>query len=658
IMKNDRRLKLIMAIGILVIGLVMFILNYIFHLELWFALLVYLLMVALMVAVVLYIDTSRQEMRKDIENNLDEGMRDTLEDAGVGILVYNDNYEITWMSSLLVERSMNHVGEKIFNWLPEIQNLIDGSTDEELIIINEEKYNVTKKKNANVLSFRDISKEYDLNKLYSQEATVLGILNFDNYDDVSELEDDLAYFNTNIRPLVYEYFKEHNLVYKTLRNNRVMLVLDEQRFAELVADRFSILQTVKREAKKGDTEMTLSMAFARGSSDLQELDQMATSLLEIAQTRGGDQVVARKVNEEAVFYGSSSDTKGRRSNVRARVIANTLKNLLEESSNAIIVGHNEADSDCIGAALCMSLIARTYVDDVVIVARTGGIEPTVAAVLKDHQKEFEERHRFVTEAEAINRLRDDTLVIMVDHHMAAQSNGMMLLKEAKRVVIIDHHRRRADLDTKPLLVYIEVAASSACEVCAEFLPYLLKRSVPNALEANMMYFGILIDTHRFRVRTGERTFNVAATLRQYGADPTVVEEWNRKSFDTMKKITKIINQAKLLNNNVVVAAMNDDEIYSRTVISQACDDMLGTREISAGFVIAHTSEEEMAISARSDGTINVQLIMEKMHGGGHLTGAGVQRKEGTIDSLREELEAAVRSYLAEESDKDESYIVG
>ena len=172
----------------------------------------------------------------------------------------------------------------------------------------------------------------------------------------------------------------------------------------------------------------------------------------------------------------------------------------------------------------------------------------------------------------------------------------------------------------------------------------------------MMYFGILIDTHRFRVRTGERTFNVAATLRQYGADPTVVEEWNRKSFDTMKKITKIINQAKLLNNNVVVAAMNDDEIYSRTVISQACDDMLG--EISAGFVIAHTSEEEMAISARSDGTINVQLIMEKMHGGGHLTGAGVQRKEGTIDSLREELEAAVRSYLAEESDKDESYIVG
>lgn len=653
-MKRVRYLRIYVTLAVLAVAIFLAILALVFSMPVQIAVTVFFAMTLILAISFHFLEQIRLESQEKIEENLNEGMRSVLRDTNVGLLVYNEAQEITWMSSFLKEKVQDHVGSSLFTWLPELRSSVEGSVDEQILIIAGAKYSVTKQKNANVLAFRDISKEYDLAKKAKEEAVVIGLVNFDNYDEISDIEDDLAYVNSTIRPTVYEYFRSHNLVYKTLRNNRVLLILNERKYSELLEDRFSILNTVRKEAKKGDIEMTLSMAFARGDEDLFDLDAHASNLLEIAQTRGGDQVVSRKAGEDAVFYGGSSEAKGKRSKVRVRVYANTLKTLFAKASNVIICGHQEADADCIGSAFCMSAIARNYVSEVCIIAKSGGIESTVNEVLKTHMVELEKRHTLVSESEAMNRLHDDSLVIMVDHHSASQSAGSQLLKKAKNVVIIDHHRRKADLDTNPILVYIEASASSASELTAEFLPYLLKRTPVTSLEANLMYLGMIIDTNHFRVRTGERTFEAARSLRGFGADPTLCEEWIREPYQQVKQVSHIVQMAELYENGVAIACLDEEQIYLRSIISQACDRILNMKEVKAGFVIANIGEGEMAISARSDGSVNVQLIMEKMKGGGHLTGAGVQRKDGTISELRDELWQAIQDYFAEEEKENES----
>lgn len=655
-MKRIRRLWLSVGIATILVGIMLVLLASMLSMSMQIALAVYVAMAVILLASFYFLELFRVENQEEIEANLNEGMRNVLHDAKIGLLVYNETYDITWMSAYLKEKVGDFTNRSLYSWNSELRSIVEESMDQQILITDHTKYLVTKQKNANVLSFRDVSKEYDLEKKFIEDAVVVGLVNFDNYDEVSEIEDDLAYVNSTIRPSVYEYFRKHNLVYKTLRNNRVLLIMNEKQYEELLEDRFSILATVRKEAKKGDIEMTLSMAFARGSDDLLELDATASNLLEIAQTRGGDQVVARKIGEDAIFYGGSSEARGKRSKVRVRVYANTLRSLFQKASNVIICCHQEADSDCIGSAICLSAIAHNFVSEVCIITKSGGVENTVAEVLKQNISELEQRHSFVSESEAINRLRKDSLVIMVDHHSASQSNGSQLLKKADNIVIIDHHRRKADLDTQPVLVYIEAGASSASELTAEFLPYLLRRTPITPLEANLMYLGMIIDTNHFRVRAGERTFDVARNLRSFGADPAICEEWIREPYEKVKQVSRIVEAANLKEKGVAIACM-DDKIYVRSIISQACDRILNMKEVKAGFVVARISEEDIAISARSDGSINVQIIMEKMKGGGHLTGAGVQRKEGTVEDLLQELESAIQEYFVEEEKENESHSI-
>lgn len=654
-MSKLRQIKILAGVVSVVLLLGLAILSFFLQIDILIAGSVYLVMLVVLVITINSIDTVRQETGEEIEKSLKKGNTEALKFASVGILVYNEEFVITWLSSLFKERSMDHLGEKLLLWLPELKDLLKGDVDHVYIKINEETYEIRKLRNAFVLFFKDISKETDLEEKIDNSRLVIGYVNFDNYDSVAEIEEDISYVNFNIKVPVFEYFKSHQIVYKSLHNNRLLLVLDEKKYDELRKDRFSIINTVRKEAKKAGFDITLSMAFARGDISSEELDTMALSLIELAQTRGGDQVVVRKSGEEAVYFGGSSEAKEKQSKVRVRVISNTIRDLITKSSNVIIVGHQEMDADCVGSALCMASIAQSYGKDVAIIGKTGGIEAMIQDVLNHYRDEIEQNYDFVTENEAINRLVDDTLVIMVDHHRASQSNGSNLLKSAKRVIIIDHHRRNADLDTSPLLVYIEASSSSTCELTVEFLPYLMRKSLISPNIANIMYLGLVIDTNHFRVRTGARTFDVARTLRQYGADPVVCEELSLEPFEMVKKRSRLIDNAEKYLDRFVISAM-DDGIYPRSIISQACDQMLQMKGVDAIFVITNIAKDEVAISARSKNNFNVQIIMEKMHGGGHMTAAGLQRKDEKVEDLKKELMNILKDYIEKEHD-DESNIV-
>ncbi|MBP1530004.1 MAG: DHH family phosphoesterase [Erysipelotrichaceae bacterium] len=599
----------------------------------------------LLLAMVFYsLDLIKNETNKQIENQLELAYKEVLSHGDIGIIVYDENYEINFMSDFFLKRNMNHLGEKVLNWLPELQDMLKNEANNQIIIINDEKFSVRKINNAFVLTFKNITKEYDLNKKLEDDAPVVGLLSYDNYDEVEMSEDELAYVNTNIKVPVIDYFRNFGVVYKTLKNSRMLLLMNETTFEAVRNDRFSILNKVRKVAKEGDVDVTLSMAFAEGSDDYDELDSIAEELLELAQTRGGDQVAVRKAGGDATFFGGTTEAREKQSKTKVRVTANAIKDLIEKSSNVIILGHKEMDADCVASAICMSDIVLSLNKKCYIVSRSGGMETMIAEVVNRFSAVLENKHHFISESEGLDLLNENTLVIMVDHHSAAQSGGAAILKNAKRIIILDHHRRRADLDVIAMMLYIEAAASSATEIIYEMVPYFSKHIEISSEEANIMYLGIMIDTDHFRVRTGSRTFDVVKQLRRAGADPMLCDTLSQEPYDNVIERSRIINAGKLYRKGVVVASIAEGN-FPRSIASQACDALVRAKDIEAAFVICNSDKNETIISARSRGTVNVQVIMEKMNGGGHMTAAGLQVNDSSVPKMENELLKVLDEYF-------------
>lgn len=582
-----------------------------------------------------------------VENYLGSSYNDIFNFGQVGIVMYDENYVVTFMSELFKDSSIDRIGKKILSWLPEVDELISGKSESVKVMLDNRLYEVKRKDEETVLLFKDITKQDYFETCYKDEQLVVGLFNLDNYEESTQYEDEIEVSNINsiLRTCINEYAKEHKIMLKRLNSFRYLAILNEKIYKELVEDRFSLLNKIRREAQKLDVPITLSMSFARGSSDIQQLDEISVQLMDLAQTRGGDQVVTKKVDEDVKYYGGSSEALEKRSRVRVRVMANTIKELIQKSSNVIICGHMVADFDCIGAAIGMARIVECYHKQVCVVAKTGGIEEKIKGALDVNEKALKDRVLFVSENEALNQLKDNTLVIMVDHHNLAQSNAKQILQKAKRIAIIDHHRRSADLEVKPMYVYIESAASSSCELITEFMPYISNRLDINEVEATIMLGGMTVDTNSFKRKTGSRTYDAASALRKLGANPILVDEYLKDTYEEMRIKNLIVANSSQFKKGIVISS--NDILITRSLMSQAADKLMTIQDMHAAFVIAKGEDDQVCISARSDGTINVQIIMEKMHGGGHLTGAALQRKNTTVEALREDLCATIEDYLKE-----------
>lgn len=568
----------------------------------------------------------------------------------LGILTYDEDYIITWMSELFEERGLHRISKKLLTWLPEVSVLFRGDSEKVTVEIDEYWYEITRKEDARVLYFKDITEQKKLQVAYNEEQLVVGLIHLDNYEESTQYseEQEISMINNSIRQPIVDWCRSNGMLLKRLRSDRFFVVLNEKIFSQIASERFSILKQTRMHSSELDASITLSMAFARGSNDLQELDEMANSLLELAQSRGGDQVAIKKKDEDVKYFGGSSEAQEKRSRVRVRIMANALKGLIQRSSNIIICGHKEMDFDCMGSALCMSRITAAYGKQTCIIAKTGGMEEKLNEVMDIHKETLRARHLLVTESEAINQLREDTLVIMVDHHNPKTSNGYEVLKRAKKVAIFDHHRRSADLAISPILVYIEAGASSASELVSEFVPYMSSDVSINDAEATIMLAGMTVDTNRFRVRTGARTFDAASVMRKWGADPALVNEYLKDSYVDFETKNNVLKYCEKIENGVVLAAVEDRRL-TRSTMSQIADSILSVKEVQAAFVIAKCNESETAISARSNGSINVQVIMERMQGGGHMTAAAVQREHAKVSELKEELVLVLKNYFKEEA---------
>ncbi len=575
--------------------------------------------------------------------------------GNIGILTYDSHLNVTWANDFLLSRFENILNKQVSSWMPETQQLFNSEADIVTVTLDEYTYEVRKQEDGQTLFFRDITDYYTLKELSNNQQLVIGYVHLDNYEETALYSDDktTGQIDTNIRQRIIEWARSYNILVRRLRTNRLMLVLNQQLFEQLLEDNFSIMKVIHEEAAKLDVAITLSIGFGKGSSNIQMLDEMALNALELAQSRGGDQIAIKAYDTEVQYLGGSSQAQEKRSKVKARIIAQTLKDLIHKSHNVILVGHKEMDFDCMGSAIAMGNICRSNGKDAYIVM-AGGIEEKLNLAYQEYKEELEKTNIFVNEAQATRFVQAKSLIIMLDHHNSNQSSVASLITKSKRVIVIDHHRRNQDFAFDPMMVYAETAASSTSELVTELIPYQPKHFDLTKEEATIILTGIMIDTNRFRNRTGSRTFEVASMLKQYGADPAKADEFLKDDFLTFEIKSKLFNNI-LIDENHMAIASTDEKRVSRSVMSQIADTMLGIKGIEASFVVCMDENNEVAVSARSNGNVNVHAIMEKMNGGGHFTAAGLQRTNTTVSEVLNELKEVLRKNVDEEVKNNENH---
>jgi cyclic-di-AMP phosphodiesterase len=623
-----------------------FLFNYVYLL-----LFIYLLMnISFIYLIIQTYEKDQRDRIFSITRVLGKDAKDALEIGGVGIVTYDENYNVTWMSEIFDQRGISLIGSKITALSPEINKLFTGDSESLMIEVNDTIYEVIRKDNAQLLFFRDITEINQLESAYEDEQVVLGLIHIDNYEETTQYEEEqkIALIDSQIRQPVVDWAKKHGMFLRRIKSDRFLVVLNERIYKNVMNNRFDILSYIRKAAADADVAITLSMAFSRKTSDFLQLEEMVNTALELAQSRGGDQVAIKSFNEDTKYFGGSSQAQEKRSKVRVRVIAQTIRDLIQQSKTVIIVGHKEMDFDCMGAAIGMSRIALSYDKEVYIVSKSGGIEIKLSGALAKYRDILNQRHRFVSESEALEVLDANTLVIMVDHNNAVFSNATSVIEKAKKVIVIDHHRRSSDFTFNPVLVYIESSASSVSELVAELFPYQISSVDISMEEATIMFTGMLIDTNRFRNRTGSRTFEAASVLKNMGADTVEADNLLKDEFDEFELKTSMLKCSQQRTKGIVIAPYEEKTIVSRSIMSQVAEMLLSVKNVEASFVVARIDDHQVAVSARSKGKINVQVIMEKLSGGGHFSAAALQRENTTIEQMVILLDKSIQEYFEQE----------
>lgn len=591
----------------------------------------------------------------DISRVLGRDAKEALQVGDVGILTYNDEFVVTWTSDFFRERHIDLVNRKITAWIENVRELFDEDIDSVIGKYDHRIYEILKKEDAQVLYVRDITEVYKLRQHQQQNEVVAALMQLDNYVEYQSYENEevIANINTHLRTPLITWAKEHHMLVRRIRSDRIFVLFNHEILDRIRHENFTILQEIKDEAARIDVSITLSMAIAYGTNNYEELDKMLNELIELAQSRGGDQAAIQCAGKRVHYIGGNSETSSQRSKVRVRIMAQSIQEAIKESGRVFIVGHVNTDYDCMGAALSMSNWCRALHRNAFIVLQNVPRDYQLQDTMDHYKQAIRERHQFITIPQAVDMVDPkNDLLIMVDHAVPQISSGKTFIDKFERIVVIDHHRRNDQFVVHPLITYVESQASSTCELMVELI-----QSIPNHIpifeaEATIMYLGILVDTNRFKMHTSARTFETAATLRIWGANAKLAEKALCEDLGDFRLRTELVSLGEMYYGHFVIAAIKDLEI-DRTMMSQVSDSLLKIKGCLASFTIARSKNnpEDVAVSARSDGSYNVQKIMEKMNGGGHFTAAALERKNTTVEAVKEEL----LGYLKEDA-KSESYI--
>ncbi len=487
-----------------------------------------------------------------------------------------------------------------------------------------------------ILHFTDITDYEELLKKYNDERVYMMLVNVDNFDELTASNDgNESGITASIDRLLRDWAAEMGAMIVRYKENLYELVITNRSYEKLVEERFPILDRARGIESNADFPVTLSIGVGIGGDSLVELDDFAQEALDMALGRGGDQAVV-KDGSSFEYYGGSTQSVEKSNKGKSRIIGHALTTLMEQSSRIFVMGHKNPDMDSFGAAIGIARLAKSVGKDAYILLSE--YNETMIDMVSDAKKTGE--YEFVTGERALSLIEKNSLAVVVDTHRRMLVESAELIDNVDRLAIIDHHRKAEDVFTNPSLSYLESYASSASELVTEILQYRLGKKSLSRYEADVLMAGIMLDTNRFAVKAGVRTFEAASWLRRAGADLSRVRRYFQESPENFINRANGIVNARILENGIAMSICDAQTINTQIVNSQIADELLTIKGTRASFVAGRNEDGMTVVSARSLGNMNVQTIMEHFGGGGHMNTAGTK-----TDLSPEEILQQIEEYI-------------
>lgn len=564
-----------------------------------------------------------------------------------GIVLMNEQGAVEWHNPYMAEMmgKASIVGESITDYFPTLKNFKENEMTTELVF-QQDTYRVRVHADQGLLYFIKVTDQVALQKKYDDTRVAMGIVMMDNFDEVTQGMDDQtrSMVLAKVIAAITDWATKNNIYLRRTASDRFMFLLDQQGLQGLEANKFDILDQVRDLTAEHKLPMTLSIGVGGYAENFIALGQLTQAALDIALGRGGDQA-AVKVGDKVSFFGGRTNAVEKRNRVRARVVSHALRDLMKDSDQVVIMGHRFPDMDAIGAAIGVWKMARMANKPASIVLEK--VNVSIQRLMEEVALHKDLNDAFIEPDQALEKRTAKTLYVVVDTHKASLVAEPKLLQQTSRVVIIDHHRRGEEFLGDSTLIYMEPYASSTCELVTELLQYFQERVSLEVVEATALLAGMIVDTKSFTQRTGSRTFEAAAFLRRNGADAALVQKLLKEDLAEFKRKSEIIQNTQVVHERIAIATGLEGVKYTPLTTALAADQLLNMSEISASFVACERQDGLIGISARSLGKMNVQVVMERMGGGGHLTNAAAQ-VEGTLGEVVERLKVIIEEFIQEE----------
>ena len=608
-------------------------------------------------------DKKREEIEnhiKDVTSDMSSASKVNLVNTPIPLVLIETGGNIIWRSRKFVEEFQNiDIATYLNPIIKEIKIDIEKNNENIEIVkqfnIEKRVYKIRgsvvrtkrRKEKEYILSlyFIDETKYNELFDNYNNCQVCIGLAMIDNYDEIVQIilpERKIELLAKIEKELIDWVTKTGGLIVKTERDAFVY-IFEQKYLSEFEKEKFNILDRVKKLEIDSRVPITLSLAISNEGTNNYEKYKSALSAMEIVLGRGGDQAVVRK-NGKYKFYGGKTLDVEKRAKVKARTIAQSISSIITSSDNVIIMGHKNIDIDAIGSALGLYRLSKTLGKECYIVSEPTG--KSLGKFLEILRNDEEYKENILTEEEAFDIITDNTLLIVVDTHKISYVEFPSLLEKIDKKIVIDHHRKAPDCIENVLISFHEVYASSTAELVTEIIQYAKEGIKLTILEAESLYGGIMVDTKNFTFKTGVRTFEAAAYLRKYGVDIIKVKKWFQADLESYNTIADIVRNVEIIDDTIAISTYNEKNDDSNLICAKAADELLTISDITASFVMAKMSDK-VCISGRSIGNINVQLILEKLGGGGHITLAGAQLEGVTLEEAKQELIEKINEYLSE-----------
>ncbi|PKK99877.1 MAG: 50S ribosomal protein L9 [Tenericutes bacterium HGW-Tenericutes-1] len=570
----------------------------------------------------------------------------------VGMILYDDTFTIKWsnsaakdyFSNILVERKISFIHE-------ELSNMISKREGKFIINVYGKEFEVVHYPKNKCIYLFEVSDREAMKRRLNESTNVIGILNLDNLDEATanlDFQVKTALHGKYLAALD-NWCKKYDIYFMNLRSEKSSLIMTKKQLELATKDEFTILDQINEISSQNEVRVTLSMGIACAEIMSDELGQLAEDALKLAHGRGGDQVVVNMQNQPLKFYGGKSNTVEKRTKITARINSKAISDLISKHEATMIMPHASTDLDAFGASIGLLHMALVQNKSAYIVLDLDRVDQTTDKVFDMLNREYIKLIEYIIDPDdALNMINQNTLLIIVDHHSPTQTIEPKLLEKTKSIAIIDHHRRIDSLLSEVNLSYVEPYASSSVELVVELMELYNYELEIDSFEATVMLAGMMIDTNNFTYRTGVRTFEAAAMLKMYGADPFKAKLILRESLDDIKTKSNLVNSAQIILSHFAIAALPQENKSDRVQLAKTADELLEIDGIIAAFAIGSLGNDTVAISARSVDRFNVSVMMEQFGGGGHLNNAAAQVQNANIPQIVAKIEDILNTTYKEE----------